>query len=140
MEAIRKLVPSLGRSASTILEDDVKPVLARSSMHLDQLREYTRDVELEGRYVQYVSVAIALALVPPLTVLSIRLSTRYETLKASPNPSTDEANELLRDLKQFHDAVSLRKVDIPPVRRHSLMSFLSFQDEAVHEAVRANLG
>jgi hypothetical protein len=130
MEAIRKLVPTLGRSASTILEDDVKEILVASSKHLDRLRDFTRDAALEGRYAEYVSEAILLALVPP-TVLSVRLGTRYETLKASPNPSTDEVKELRGDLKKFRDEVSLRKVDIPPVQRHPLMTFLSFQNEAV---------
>jgi hypothetical protein len=131
MEAIRKLVPTLGRSASTILEDDVKEILVASSKHLDRLRDFTRDAALEGRYAEYVSEAILLALVPPLTVLSVRLGTRYETLKASPNPSTDEVKELRGDLKKFRDEVSLRKVDIPPVQRHSLMTFPPFQNEAV---------
>ncbi|KIK05240.1 hypothetical protein K443DRAFT_675352 [Laccaria amethystina LaAM-08-1] len=89
MEAIRKLVPSLGRSASTILEDDVKEILVASSKHLDRLRDFTRDAALEGRYAE--------------------LGTRYETLKASPNPSTDEVKELRGDLKKFRDEVSLRK-------------------------------
>ena len=123
MEAIRNFV---GRSASTILEDDVKKVLVASSGHLDRLREYTTDAELEGRYAQCVSRAIFLALVPPLTVSSIRLRTRYETLKASPNPSTDEVKELLRDLEKFRDAVSLRKVDISPRLKTLLNDLPSF--------------
>lgn len=89
MEAIRKFVPSLGRSASNILEVDVTRVLVETSSHMDRLREYTRDDEYEGRYAQ--------------------LCTRYETLKVSPNPSTDEVKELLRDLEKFCDAARLRK-------------------------------
>ena len=130
MEAIRNLV---GRSASTILEDDVKKVLVASSGHLDRLREYTTDAELEGRYALYASRAIFLALVPPLTVSSVRLSTRYETLKASPNPSTDEVKELLRDLEKFRDAVSLRKVDIPP-RLKTLVNVFPFLPGRSHKS------